>query len=100
MAGYFICCQAIGEALGPFASSMLERSIEFRNTQKVLCILVTLFLIVYLLSFGLYGFFKYAPHVKSNQKDQIDLEDLVFELAEPNQIHDDNSNINLGPMTF
>ena len=32
LAGYFICCQAIGEALGPLMSSLLEREIEFRNT--------------------------------------------------------------------
>ena len=32
MAGYFICCQAIGETLGPLMSSVLKKSIEFRPT--------------------------------------------------------------------
>lgn len=62
LAGYFICCQAIGETLGPFTSSLLERGIDFRPTQKALAILVTCFLISYLLACGVYGFFKLVPH--------------------------------------
>lgn len=68
LAGYFICCQSLGETIGPLASSFLEQGIEFRNSQIVLCTCATLFVMVYLLSFGVIGFFKYRPHVKSNLK--------------------------------
>jgi MFS family permease len=61
MAGYFICCQALGETLGPLISSVLERSIEFRPTQKLLGVLVCGFLVIYLVSCGFQNFFTYKP---------------------------------------
>lgn len=69
MAGYFICCQALGETLGPLISSVLERSIEFRPTQKLLSVLVTAFLVIYLVSCGVPNFFTYKPP-KSNNKEE------------------------------
>ena len=91
LAGYFICCQALGEALGPLASSLLERGIEFRNTQISLCIFITLFLIIYLLSCGVFGFFKYKQHVKSYRPqehlqvvDPVKVEVMDFDFADNN----------------
>lgn len=82
LAGYFICSQALGEALGPLVSSLLDQGIEFRNTQLTLCIFVTAFLIVYILSFGIFGFFKYKPHVKSNQISLSKVEVIDYNLSE------------------
>lgn len=77
LAGYFICCQALGEALGPLASSLLERGIEFRNTQITLCIFTSLFLIIYMFSCGVFGFFKLKPHVKSYRPGEDQVESIV-----------------------
>ena len=71
MAGYFICFQAVGETLGPLISSLLERNIDFRPTQKVLGIIVTLFLISYMISCGIYGFFTYKPQKQKSGDPEI-----------------------------
>lgn len=86
IAGYFICFQALGEALGPLVSSLLERGIEFRPTQKVLGILVFIFLIVYLFSCGHSNFFTYqAPKSKKDlfeaeitDHDDLDLSSILY----------------------
>lgn len=82
LAGYFICCQALGEALGPLISSLLERGIEFRPAQKALCIGVTLFLIGYLLSCGVYEFFAFKTHVKLSNIQSVKIEETDFEDTE------------------
>lgn len=93
LAGYFICCQAIGEALGPLMSSLLERGIEFRPTQKALCLSVTVFLFTYVMVCGACDFFTYKAHVKqfnNNQELKIkEIENTTFEDAETSTNHDD-----------
>ena len=57
-AGWFVVCQAIGETLGPLSSSLLERRIDFRPTQKALAIAIMLFIFTYILSCEPLQFFK------------------------------------------
>lgn len=80
LSGYFVCCQAIGETLGPLFSSLLERRIEFRPTQKILNIVVTCFLITYMLTCGIFDFFVYKP--PKYKKENLEIEYTDFEDVE------------------
>ena len=51
-------CQALGETFGPVSSSLLERNIEFRPTQKALGVGMALFLFTFILACEPMNFFR------------------------------------------
>lgn len=57
VAGYFIVCQAVGETCGPLTSSFLKLHYRFRPAQQFLGIIVSVFLILYILFCGVKSFF-------------------------------------------
>lgn len=58
VSGYFIVCQALGETVGPLTSSSLRLHLHFRPAQQMMGLIVTTFLIAYIGSCGVAGFFR------------------------------------------
>lgn len=58
VAGYFTMCQSLGETAGPLISSFLNIKIGIRPTQQILGIIVSIFLISYIVKSNVYDFFR------------------------------------------
>jgi hypothetical protein len=58
ISGYFIVFQGVGEGFGPLVSTLLEISLTFRPTQKVLAVYSSVFLVLYFLICSPSDFFK------------------------------------------
>lgn len=70
-AGWFVVCEAIGETLGPLSSSLLEKRIDFRPTQKALAIALGIFIFTYVLSCDPITFFKRTRAQKKEEHEEL-----------------------------